>query len=76
MPHSPPVPRTAGLARANKSLRLQGPGARRWSAKHGDRPSCVRYQVDAGGQRRQTTVELVLDEATKLRREATGRARG
>lgn len=67
MPHSPPpVARNNGTARVIKTLRPQDPGARRWSAEFGDRLLCVRYRVDAERQRRQTTVERVVDEAPTL----------
>lgn len=66
MPHSPPVPRAAGIARVIKTLRPQDPGARRWSAEFGDRLLCVHYRVDAERQRRQTTVEQVVDDALTL----------
>jgi hypothetical protein len=55
-----------------KKLLPQAPGARRWAAKFGDRLLCVRYRVDAQGQRRHTTVEIVVDEAPTLGSERVG----
>lgn len=58
----PQTPR-AGTARViNKKLQPQDAGARRWSQEFGERLLCVRYRVDPQRQRRQTTVELVVEE--------------
>jgi len=56
----------AATARVVKKLGPQDPGARRWAAEFGDRLLCVRYRVDPLRQRRQTTVELVVEEAPTL----------
>jgi hypothetical protein len=67
MPPSPPaVPRNAKTMRAIKKLMPHDPGARRWAAEFGDRLLCVRYRVDPERQRRQTTVELVVEEVPTL----------
>ena len=52
--------------RVIKKLGPKAPGARRWAAAYGEQLVCVRYRVDLQGQRRQTTVELVVDEAPTL----------
>ncbi|MBI5721281.1 MAG: hypothetical protein HZC37_26725 [Burkholderiales bacterium] len=56
----------ASTARVIKKLQPQDAGARRWAAEFGDRLLCVRYRVDPQRQRRQTTVELVVEEAPTL----------
>jgi len=61
-----PLPRAARTTRVIKKLAPQDPGARRWTAEFGDKLLCVRYRVDPERQRRQTTVELVVDEAPTL----------
>ncbi len=61
-----PMPRAATATRVIKKLMPQDPGARRWAAEFGDKLLCVRYRVDTERQRRQTTVELVVDEAPTL----------
>ena len=66
MPQLPIVPRTAKTTRVIKKLMPQDAGTRRWAAEFGDKLLCVRYRVDAERQRRQTTVELVVDEAPTL----------
>lgn len=53
-------------ARVVKKLLPQEAGARKWAAEFGDRLLCVRYRVDPQSQRRQTTVELVVEEAPTL----------
>ncbi len=60
-----PTP-SAPLTRVVKKLSPQSPGARRWAATYGEKLVCVRYRVDLQGQRRQTTVEIVVDEAPTL----------
>lgn len=52
--------------RVIKTLQPEDAGARRWAAEYGDRLVCVRYRVDLKRQRRQTTVELVVDEAPRV----------
>ncbi len=59
MPQTPP---RAEPARVIKKLQPEDAGARRWAAEFGDRLLCVRYRVDPQRQRRQTTVELVVEE--------------
>lgn len=64
-PSPPPPPRQERNlpSRVIKKLEPHAPGARRWAAAYGDKLVCVRYRVDAQSQRRQTTVEIVVDEA-------------
>lgn len=66
MPNSTRTQRDTGATRVIKKLLPQDAGARRWAAEFGDKLLCVRYRVDAEHQRRQTTVELVVDEAAAL----------
>lgn len=61
----PRAPR-AEAAQVIKKLRPQEAGARSWAAEFGDRLVCVRYRVDPQRQRRQTTVELIVEEAPTL----------
>lgn len=56
----------AAAARVTKKLWPQDAGARRWAAEYGDRLLCVRYRVDPQSQRRQTTVELVVEDVPTL----------
>lgn len=60
-----PSPR-AGTPRVIKKLQPQDAGARRWAAEFGERLLCVRYRVDPLRQRRQTTVELVVEDLPTL----------
>lgn len=53
-------------ARVVKKLLPQEAGARERAAELGDRLLCVRYRVDPQSQRRQATVELVVEEAPTL----------
>ena len=52
--------------RVIKRLLPDQPGERRWAGEFGDRLVCVRYRLDARRQKRQTTVEIVVDEAPTL----------
>jgi len=54
---------------ATRVVKRLGPhqsGAQRWARRYGDALVCVRYRVDADGQRRYTTVELLVDEAPTI----------
>jgi hypothetical protein len=53
-------------SRVIKKLDPQAPGARQWAATYGEQLVSVRYRVDQQRQRRQTTVEIVVDEAPTL----------
>ena len=66
MPQLPIMQRAANTTRVIKKLMPQDPGARRWATEFGDKLLCVRYRVDTERQRRQTTVELIVDEAPTL----------
>lgn len=57
---------TPTRTRVIKKLQPQDAGARRWAGEFGERLVCVRYRVDPVRQRRQTTVEIVVDEAPTL----------
>ena len=58
--------------RVIKKLQPDEPGARRWAKTYGEQLVCVRYRVDAASERRQTTVELVVDEGPTLASLAVG----
>lgn len=61
-----PQPPRAPAARVVKKLAPEDAGARRWAAEYGERLLCVRYRVDPQSLRRQTTVELVVEDAPTL----------
>ena len=50
--------------RVRQTLRPGQRGTRRFVEKFGDRLVCVRYREAPGGQRRITTVEVVVDDRT------------
>jgi hypothetical protein len=53
-------------SRIIKKLKPGQPGTLRWKGQFGDRLLCVRYRLDESGERRYTTVEILVDErATK-----------
>jgi hypothetical protein len=54
--------------RVTKTLRPQQAGTLKLARRYGDALLCVRYREDAGGQRRCTTVELIIDEGPVQRR--------
>jgi hypothetical protein len=61
-----PPPINRATTRVIKTLQPEDAGARRWAAEYGDSLVCVRYRVDLKRQRRQTTVELVVDDVPRL----------
>ncbi len=61
-------PATQRYPKVTKTLRPQQPGTLKLVRRYGDALLCVRYREDAGGRRRCTTVELVIDEAPVQRR--------
>ena len=65
MPQTP-LTHVAKPTRVIKKLMPQEAGAQRRAAEFGDKLLCVRYRVDRGRSRRQTTVEIVVDEAPTL----------
>ncbi len=52
--------------RVTETPQPEDAGARRWAAECGDKLVCVRYRTDLKRQRRQTTVERVVDEGPRL----------
>ncbi len=65
---STPPPRTPRYAHVTKTLRPGQPGTLKLARRHGDALVCVRYREDGPGQRRCTTVELIVDESPVQRR--------
>jgi hypothetical protein len=61
-----PMAKAMGSARVVKKIAPRQHGAQRWARRYGDALVCVRYRVDATGERRYTTVELLVDEAPTL----------
>lgn len=61
-----PPPINRATTRVIKTLHPEDAGARRWAAEYGDSLVCVRYRVDVKRRRRQTTVELVVDDVPRL----------
>ncbi len=57
-----------GHVRVTKTLRPGQPGTLRLLRRYGDALLCVRYREDGNGQRRCTTVELIIDEGPVQRR--------
>src|SRR5688572_28271220 len=69
----------SAASRVIKKLAPSQPGALRWAGKYGANLICVRYRLDATGERRYTTMELLVDEAPTLasrRQEAPVAVRG
>lgn len=60
-------PRRAGsdvsAYRVIKKLSPEKPGAIKLAHRHGDALVCVRHRLDASGQTRVTTIELIVDQA-------------
>jgi len=49
-----------------KKLKPGNPGTLRWKEQFGDKLLCVRYRLDESGEKRYTTVEILVDvRATK-----------
>lgn len=56
------------FARVKKTLRPGQPGTVKLQRRYGGRLVCVRYREDAPGERRCTTVELIIEEGPVLPR--------
>lgn len=57
------MPAVPARTRVVKKLDRRQPGALGWARHYGDALVCVRYRVDAAGEHRYTTVELLVDSA-------------
>lgn len=64
----PATPRPPRYARVTKTLRPPQHGTLKLQRRYGDALLCVRYREDARGQRRCTTIEIVIDEGPVQRR--------